>query len=261
LHWLLFTIDGHAAPRSNRVMHRRFLTALAAALIPSAFAADLAGRWEGVAQIPGAPQPIVLDIAPGAGGAWSGSLTLPGRGMKGAPLRELRVSARDVRALLGTAFPGQPDTSPEITLSALADGSLAGEFRMAGHSAPVALGRTGDAQVDLPVPATAIAAALSGTWTGRYELGGVPRDVTLKLANDSRGLGAGELRIVGKRTTVLPIDRVVQGREFVSFESSDAALRIEGRWATPDGSIQGQVLNGPFAAPLVLRRAAAKEAS
>jgi hypothetical protein len=174
--------------------------------------------------------------------------------VKGAPLRDLQVAQDGVRALLGPAFPGQSVSPPAMVLATAPDGSLAGEFRMAGHAAPLVLRRTGNAQVDVPTPATAISPSLSGTWTGRYELGGVPRDVTLKIANDAKGLGVGELTIVGKRTTVLPIDRVVQGREFVSFEASDAGFRIEGRWATPDGSIQAQILYGPFEAALVLKR-------
>jgi len=253
--WLLFAIDACAARGSNRAMHR-FIATLASTFAVTAFAADPSGRWEGIALIPGAPQPVVIDIAPGANAAWAGSVILPGRGVKGAPLRDLQVSSDHVRALLGPAFTGPSQTPPEVTLTATADGSLAGEFRMAGLSAPLVLRRTGNAQVDAPTPATAITAGLSGMWVGRYELGGVPREVTLKIANDVRGLGAGELTIVGKRTTVLPIDRVVQGREFVTFESSDAGFRIEGRWATSDGSIQAQILYGPFEAPLVLKRSA-----
>ena len=228
--------------------------ALLSAGAPAATAADLSGRWEGTAQVPGAPQSLVLDIASGSSG-WRGSIILPGRGVKGAPLSALRVDAASLQAELASAFvlPAQP--APVLRLTAQADGSLAGDLRMAGASAAVHLQRTGAAQVDVPATGTALSAQLTGTWAGRYELGGVPREVTLKVANGPDGRGRGEIVVVGKRTTTLPVDRVVQGREFVSFESSAVNYRIEGRWATPDGSIQAQVVQGPFEAPIVLRRA------
>ncbi|HUP06740.1 MAG TPA: hypothetical protein VMU47_06305 [Caldimonas sp.] len=220
---------------------------------PPAIAADLSGRWEGTAEVPGAPQPLVVDIAPGPAG-WRGSIVLPGRGVKGAPLSALQVDGAGVQAELASAFllPAQP--VPTLRLAAQADGSLAGELRMAGQHAPVRLHRSGAAQVDVPASGTPVSAQLVGTWTGRYELGGAAREVTLKVANGSDGRGSGEIVVVGKRTTTLPVDRVVQGREFVSFESSAVDYRIEGRWATPDGSISGQIVQGPFEAPIVLRR-------
>lgn len=224
----------------------RIAPLLACLLAGTACAADVAGRWEGMIEIPGAPQRIVVDLAPGAG-AWAGSTILPGRGVKGAPLGELDVKDGRVRARVSA--------EAEVALSLQANGELAGEMRMGGNAAAVTLRRTGNAQVDFPIAATAVTRQISGTWVGRYELAGVPRDVTLKVANGERGAASGELLIVGKRRTTLPVDRVVQGREFVSFESTGANFRIEGRWTTPDGTIQGQMTQGPFEAPIVLRRA------
>jgi hypothetical protein len=234
---------------------RRAWLLLALALAPLAQAAPgLAGRWEGTIDIPGAPQAIVIDVAPVAAG-WAGSFTLPGRGVKGAPLRDLQADDRHLAASVAAAF-GQPmEPAPRLALARRPDGALAGTWQMNGLVAPAVLHRTGDAQVDMPPAGTAVSPALAGTWTGRYELGGVPREVTLKVGNGPQGVATGELRIVGKRTTTLPVDRVVQGREYVSFESTAMGFRIEGRWQTPDGSIQGQVAQGPFEAPLVLRRA------
>ena len=227
---------------------------LLAAVAPTAIAADLSGRWEGTAEVPGAPQPLVMDIAPGADG-WRGSIVLPGRGVKGAPLSALQVDRTGVQAELASAFllPAQP--TPSLRLAAQPDGSLAGELRMGGHNAAVRLQRSGAAQVDVPAAGTPVSAQLAGTWIGRYELGGAAREVTLKVANGPDGRGSGEIVVVGKRTTTLPLDRVVQGREFISFQSTAVDYRIEGRWATPDGSIQGQIVQGPFEAPIVLRRA------
>src|ERR1043165_9338326 len=74
----------------------------------AAGSASPGGRWEGEARIPGAPLPLVLDLAPDASGAWRGSVILPGLGVKGAPLAAVSVEARaeevDVQADLAGAL-------------------------------------------------------------------------------------------------------------------------------------------------------------
>ncbi len=233
---------------------------LAAGLLASAVASaapEPTGRWQGVADIPGAPMRLVVDITRDGARRWVGSVILPGRGVKGAPIEDLEVSDSGLRLGLAAAFPGTPELAVEARVSWRSDGSLAGELRQGGHAAPLVLRRTGDAQVDLPDPGTPVSAALAGTWVGRYELDGYPRDVTLKLANGANGIGSGELLVVGRRTTTLTVDRVVQGAEFIMLKASAADFRIEGRWSAADGTIRGQMLQGPFEAPLVLRRAGA----
>lgn len=229
-----------------------------AALWPEAARADeaLAGRWQGMADLAGEPLPMVVDLAPAAGGtsapAWIGSLVLPGRNVKGAALTQVVVSGQGLRFTLAEALPSA--AAPfEVRLTRGADGQLVGELRQGTLVAPLRLARSGDAQVERPVPATALSPALTGTWVGRYELGGYPRDVTLKLANGAGGLGGGELVIVGKRRSELVIDHVVQGREWVTLTARAASLRIEGRHG--DGTISGRLVQGPFEAALVLRRA------
>lgn len=218
-------------------------------------APDATGRWQGVAQIPGAPQPVVVDLAR-SGSAWRGSITLPGRGVKGAPLKALQVGDDGVTAATGAAFPFPIEPSPGLALRWRDDGRLAGVWRQGGHEAPLEMARSGDAQPDAEPQGTPLAAALLGTWTGRYELGGVPREVTLTLANGADGKGRGALHIVGKRTSDLVVDHVVQGREFITLLASEYGYRIEGRYDAAAGRIDGGVVQGPFEATLVLRRQA-----
>jgi hypothetical protein len=224
---------------------------LGAAGAAAAAAGDAVGRWEGVAQIPGAPMRVVVDLVRD-GPVWSGSVILPGRGVKGAPLQALQVDADGVRFGLAAALRFAPDPPPHAALRWRADGALAGDYTQAGHRAPLVLQRTGEAQVDRPTPPTPIGAELAGRWRGRYELGGLPRDVTLTLTQGATGSGSGELVIVGRRTTTLPVDHVVQTRSRITLESSGAGIRIEGRWQA--GTIEGQFVQGPFEAQLTLRR-------
>jgi len=217
-------------------------------------ATDPAGRWEGVADIPGQPLRLVLDLDHDAQGRWAGSAILPGRGVKGAAVDGLAVDGCDVRLGLAAAFPGGDTLQPRLVLACQADGAFAGTFTLGGRSAAVSLHRSGPAQVDRPPAASAITPALAGTWTGRYDLGGYPRAVTLTLGNGPGGAGGGQLVIVGKRTTTLQVDQVVQGREFVTVRASSAGLSIEGRFAVQEGVIDGTVSQGPFEAALVLHR-------
>lgn len=243
-------------------MRHRLSLRLAAAglwLAAGAAAADpgLAGRWHGLAEVPGAPQPVVLDLAPQAAGRWAGSITLPGRGIKGAPLSALKVSGTGIQAGTGAAFPFPIEPAPGIALQRQSDGRLVGEWRQGGQRAPLVLRRTGEAQVDLPQAGTALDSALHGTWTGRYELGGAPRQVTLVLSQGPNGLGQGTLRIVGRRTSDLVVDHVEQGREFIVLEAKAVGFRIEGRYDAAAGRIDGGIQQGPFEAAVVLVRQAA----
>jgi len=224
-------------------------------------ATDPAGRWEGAADVPGQPLRLVLDLDRDAQGRWAGSAILPGRGVKGAAVDGLAVSGCDVRLGLAAAFPGGETLQPRLALACQADGTLAGTFSLGGRSAPVSLRRSGPAQVDRPPTGSPITSALAGTWTGRYELGGFPREVTLTLANGPGGTGGGQLVIVGKRTTTLQVDQVVQGREFVTLRASSAGFSIEGRFAPQDGVIDGAVSQGPFEAAIVLHRQAGEKTS
>jgi hypothetical protein len=230
-------------------MKLRSLTTMLA-LATGAAAAPLDGRWEGHAGVPGAPQAVVLDLEGG-----NGSVTLPGRGVSGAPLRELRMEGERLSASLAAAIPDFDATGPGATLELVLapGGRLTGSFRQGGWSAPLVLTRTGAAQV-VPAPAsTAIAPALAGTWKGRYELGGVPREVTLVLASTQPATAT--LLIVGKRRTEVPVDRVAQGPVYLTLESSAFGLVVEGK--VGNGVIEGTLQQGPIEVPLRLTRAGA----
>jgi hypothetical protein len=271
--------------------HRAFMLLAAAinaeAALAAAAGADLSGRWEGEARIPGAPLPIVLDLArPTAGGPWAGCVTLPGRGVKGAALDSLAVAGDGgVDADLAKAFGGPPSDQPtRLAVRLLPDGQLDGSFRQGGLSAGLTLRRSGDPQLDAAPGRTPLPPAMAGIWRGQYELGGSARVVTMTLnaprvdvpvsslssssspspspspsqsqsQSPSAPLAAaGELLIVGKRRTVVAVDRVDASERFITLEASEAGIRLEGRWDGAAGSFDGVFMQGPFEAPLRLQR-------
>ena len=239
-----------------RILFHLLAGAFALSAVDAIAAPDASGRWEGAVDIPGNPLRLVVDLDRDARGQWQGSAVLPDRGVKGAPLSELGVDGCAVRFGLEAAFTGGGGAQPQVVLACQPDGALAGTFELAGNRAAVTLRRTGAAQVDRVAPNSVISAALAGRWTGRYELGGYAREVTLTLANRTGGGGGGRLVVVGKRTTTLEMDRVIEGREFVMLGASAADFRIEGRFAPADGTIDGAVLLDGFEAPIVLHRQA-----
>ncbi len=223
------------------------------ATTPSAATSTVQGRWEGEVLVPGAPLALIVDVTRGGGSSWTGSVIMPGLGIKGAPLGDIKVGYAELTATLSGALRAGGATPPRINVHLTTSGDLKGDFEQGGNSAPLTLRRTGEAQVDLAPKSTAVAGGLVGAWTGRFELGGYPREVTLTLSNHPESTATAELLIVGKRTTQVPIDLVVQDAQFLKIESDQAGITFEGRWSAQASEIQGSIQVGPFEVPLVLR--------
>jgi hypothetical protein len=234
----------------------RFLAPIffASALLCQA-AESAAGRWEGPAQIPGGELRFIVDLSDESGKGWTGSIIVPGLGVKGAPLVDLHVRSSDlafsIKGALGNERAGQAEIRAHLT----ADGHLAGDFKQGGNTAPFVLEKTGPAQVELPPRNTAVSKVFEGEWKGEYELGGYARHVTMKFAN--RGVdGAGvEFVIVGKKTNKVPVTLLAQEGDFLSLKSDEFGITYEGRFRKEAGEIKGTFTQGPYEVPLVMRRA------
>ena len=59
-------------------------------------AESAAGRWEGSAQVPGGELKLILDLSDESGQGWIGSIIIPGFGVKGAPLVDLKGKGSDL---------------------------------------------------------------------------------------------------------------------------------------------------------------------
>src|SRR5438046_10681947 len=78
-------------------MRIAFILLIASALVSRADE-NAAGRWEGTVQIPSHELVLVVDLVAGRGdgGGWQGSITIPGLGIKGAPLTDIAVKSDDL---------------------------------------------------------------------------------------------------------------------------------------------------------------------
>jgi hypothetical protein len=230
------------------------LAAASASGVADRAGSTVAGRWEGIVTLADREVPVAVDLAPSADGrGWAGSVVLSGLGVKGAPLSDIAVAPPRVAFALASAQ-GEQGLALKVEARLEAPDQMAGTLSHAGHTSAVALRRTGDAQVDLPLASTAVATAAEGEWRGEYELFGYPRKVTLRLHNQG-GAASASFVIDGKRHNDLPVDLVRQEGETVIVVSSATGIRFEGRPSASGDEMTGAVLQGPLELPVTLRRA------
>ena len=235
-------------------MLRLVATILLAGAAVCQAAETAAGRWEGVAQIPGNELTLIVDLSDEGGKGWVGSIIIPGFGVKGAELADLHVRGGDLDFAIKGALGNERAGRAELKAHLKADGHLAGDFKQGGNSAPFVLTKTGPAQVDLPPHSTAVAKAVEGEWKGDYEMMGYARHATMKFANRGSEGAALEFTIVGKKVNNVPVSLVTQDGDFVTVKSEEFGITFEGRFNKNAGEIKGTLSQGPMEAPLVLRK-------
>ncbi|HSP44648.1 MAG TPA: hypothetical protein VLO30_01520 [Chthoniobacterales bacterium] len=217
-------------------------------------AVSAAGRWEGVAQIPGCELKLIVDLSDESGKSWIGSIIVQGFGIKGAPLVDLVVRSGDltfaIKGALGNERAGRAELNAHLT----ADGKLAGDFKQAGNSAPFVLEKTGPPQVDLPPRSTAVSKELEGEWKGDYEMMGYARHATMKFTNRGEAGAALDFVIVGKKVNNVPVSLVMQEDDFLTIKSDEFGITFEGRFVKEPAEIKGTLSQGALEAPLLLRR-------
>jgi len=223
-----------------------------------AAAENVSGRWEGSIQIPSCEVPLIVDLDQAAGSSWTGSLVIPGLGVKGAPLTNVSVGDAAISFTIKGALTSERVGPAKFQGHVTNAGELAGEFLQAGNSAPFRLRKTGPPQVELPRTSTAISAELEGEWKGDYQMDGYSRHVTLTLTNHKPGGASAQLVVVGKRTNNAPIELVTEENGFLTIESPQFGITYEGRFRKESGALDGTFTLGPFELPLVLRRTSAK---
>lgn len=207
----------------------------------------LSGRWEGNARIPDDELTVVVDLAQN-NGAWVGSIIIPGLGVKGIPLTDIKVESPDVKF----GVKGALGIQMNLRLLGPPENKLAGNFEQAGNHAPVTLQKTGPPQVEYPLRSTPVAKELEGEWKGDYEMMGTTRHVSIKFANHPDGAIA-DFIVVGRKHNVFPVDLVTQEGDLITVDSHEVGFGFEGRLR--DGKLTGAIRQGAIETPLVLVRA------
>jgi hypothetical protein len=218
---------------------------IVAAALPCRAGEVISGRWEGSAQIPDGELNLIVDLSQ-QNGAWVGSVIIPGLGVKGAPLTDIKVQPPDV------SFAVKGALGIQLTLVLDANDKLAGNFEQAGNRAPATLQKTGPPQVEYPPRNTQVAKELEGEWKGDYEMLGYTRHVSIKFANHPDGATA-DFVIVGRKHNVLPVNLITQEGDLVTVDSHEIGFAFEGRLR--DGNLAGAIRQGAIETPLVLVRA------
>jgi len=197
---------------------------------------------------------LVVDLAQGSGGAWSGSIVIPGLGIKGVALSNIVATDTDVSFDLGKVL-GSPTQGPaRFNAHLTSPDRVTGEMRQAGNVAKFALARSGQAHVEASPRSTPVGRDLEDRWIGEYELGGYPRHVTLALENHAAAGASAKLVIIGKATNDIPVDLVVQNGDSLRIESQATGIAFEGRIGNGASEIRGTIELGSIELPLVLRR-------
>lgn len=228
-----------------RALVRLMMILIGAAALPCRAEDVVSGRWEGTAQVPDNELTVVVDLAQ-ENGAWAGSIIIPGLGLKGVPLTDIKVQPPDVNFAVKGAL------GIQLKLRLDANNRLTGNFEQAGNRAPALLQKTGPPQVEYPPRNTPVAKELEAEWKGDYEMLGSTRHVSIKFANHPGGATA-DFVIIGRKHNVLPVDLVTQEDEMVTVDSHEMGFTFEGRLR--DGKLTGAVRQGAIETPLVLVRA------
>lgn len=226
----------------------RFIPILILAATLTCRAEDpISGRWEGFARIPDDELTVVVDLAQ-QNGSWVGSIIIPGFGVKGTPLTDVKVQTPDV----SFAVKGPLGIKLNLRLLGPPENKLAGNFEQAGNHAPVTLQKTGPPQVEYQRRNTPVARELEGEWKGDYEMLGSTRHVSINFANQPDGAKA-DFVIVGRKHNVLPVDLVTQEGDLVTVDSHETGFTFEGR--LKNGELTGAIRQAAMETPLVLVRA------
>jgi hypothetical protein len=205
----------------------------------------ISGRWEGTARVPDDELMVIVDLAQ-ENGAWTGSIIIPGLGLKGTQLTDIKVEPPDVK------FAVKGPLGIQLNLRLLAaEKKLVGNFEQGGNHAPATLQKTGPPQVEHPPRNTPVAKELEGEWKGDYEMLGYTRHVSIKFANHPDGATA-DFVIVGRKHNVLPVDLVTQEGDLVTVDSHEMGFSFEGRLR--DEKLTGAIRQGAIETPMVLVR-------
>jgi len=230
----------------------RRVPVLAASLLLCASAqppADPSGHWEGTIQVPGKQIQIEIDLAKNRNGELTGTISVPAQNLKGLPFLKVAV---DGRSLNFHARADQPFTG---VLSA--DGkSISGDLSVSGVSVPLALVRTGEPKIEVPVHSPPVSKALEGTWNGTLDVNGAQLRLVLTMLNQPDGIASGSVVNLDEGMLRVPVSSITQAAPSLILDLK----AIGGSYAAvlnQDGTeLAGMYRQGALVVPLTFRHAA-----
>ena len=138
-----------------RALVRLMLILIVAAAFPCRGEDVISGQWEDTAQIPGNELIIVVDLAQ-ENDAWVGSIIIPGLGLKGVPLTDIKVQPPDVNFAVKGAL------GIQLKLRLDANNRLTGNLEQGVNRSSASLQKTGPPHVEYPSRNTPVAKDLEG---------------------------------------------------------------------------------------------------
>ncbi len=123
------------ADRCRRIVTALILPIAGLLLAHPAFAANLAGHWEGSVQTPGQELEVDLDFANDAD-TWTGDISIPAQGASDLPLESIETDGTNATFVI-SGIPGSPTFSGTFA----GEDELSGNFTQGGQTFPFKLTR------------------------------------------------------------------------------------------------------------------------
>jgi len=225
-------------------------SALALACLAQNTSPTLAGRWQGNYKIPGGQDlGVIVDLTKNPKGAWVGSFSMPEFQANDIPVEQLSVTQNQVHFVVSGVF-----GNPAFDGSLGSDGKLSGTFGDPQHKTPLALNRTGAAQVKLPEPSTPIGKDVEGTWHATLSAGDTQTRMLLKLSRAPDGTATGMMINVDQGNREVPLTSIHQKDQTLEFEIRPAVVHYRGTIKAPGGPISGDWTQMSRSAPLTFER-------
>lgn len=213
-------------------------------------ASNASGHWEGTLQAPNQQIGITVDLAKNDTGLWTGSLSIPQANALDIPIEKISVEEPAVHFVV-SGFPGSPLFEGKLSDDG---GSLAGTATARDAPIPFQLKRTGNANVKLPPPASALSKDFEGAWEGTLDAGGTQLRLVLNLKPAADGTATGTLTSVDQGNQQIPVTTVSISDKQLKLEVRAVAGTFVGTLEA-SGEIAGNWTQGPNSLPLTFKRA------